>query len=90
MGNLSAAVIDKRLDSIQRATDAMLHYDVEGRIEQAQMDLEFDEGIKVANDVMAEFIADLSHLCDYHGQDFPSILDAAAGKYLAHKGAAES
>lgn len=90
MGNLSEAVVTSRLDSIQRATDALLRYDVEGKIEQAQLDLEFDEGIKVANDVMAEFIADLSHLCDYHGQDFPAILDAAAGKYVAHKGAAES
>ena len=91
MGNVTP-VIEKRMDSIDRAADAVLHYDVEGRVERAQVELEFEDGIKVANDVMAEFIADLSHLCDFHGQDFPSILDAAAEKYISHRreGAGES
>lgn len=84
MGNVTP-VIEKRQDSIDRAADALIAYDTEGRIENAQVELEFEEGIKVANDVMAEFIADLSHLCDFHGQDFPSILNAAADKYISHK-----
>ena len=84
MGNVTPT-ITKRMDSIDRAADALLAYDVEGRVEKAQYELEFEEGIKVANDVMAEFIADLSHLCDFHGQDFPTILDAAADKYISHK-----
>jgi hypothetical protein len=90
MANYTTGVVN-RMQSVMRASDALMDYDTEHRIEAAQMQ-EFEEGIKVANDVMAEFIADLSHLCDYHGQDFPSILDAAAEKYLSHKreGAAES
>ena len=83
-------VLTERISQIQRAAEAVLFYDTEGRTEAAQMDLDFDEGIKVANDVMAELIADLSHLCDFHGQDFPAILDAAAEKYLQHKAAVAS
>lgn len=74
--------IQARIDKVQRASQAILFYDIEGRIEEAQFDLDFDEGILVANDVIAELIADLSHLCDFHGQDFPAILDSAAQKYI--------
>jgi hypothetical protein len=82
--NITDTIVS-RIDQIQRASQALLFYDLdEQRIENAQRDLDFDEGIKVANDVMAEFIADLGHLCDYHGQDFPAILDAAALKYAGH------
>ena len=79
--NVTPALL-ARYQKVQRAAEAVLFYDTEGRTEQAQRDLDFEEGIQVANDVMAELIADLSHLCDYHGQDFPAILDAAAEKYI--------
>ena len=87
--NVTPAIVE-RLDKVQRAAEAVLYYDVDGRTEEAQRDLDFEEGIKVANDVMADLIADLSHLCDFHGQDFPAILDAAAEKYLQHKAAVAS
>lgn len=89
MSHVSPATLN-RLDSIQRATDAVLSYDTDNRIETAQMELEFDEGIKVANDVLADFIADLHHLSDYHGQDFDEILANAWRKYNDHQGAVAS
>ena len=56
----------------------------EDRIEEAQF-TEFEVGILVANDVTAEFIADLHHLMDFHGQDFDAILQAGQAKYEAHQ-----
>ena len=79
--NVTPAIL-ARIEKVQRASQAVLFYDTEGRVEEAQFSQDFDEGIKVANDVIAELIADLSHLCDFHGQDFPAILDAAAQKYI--------
>jgi len=80
-----------RVDQIDAVAGAISEvYDTEGRILKAQMFMEFDEGILVANDVMAEFVADLHHLMDYHGQDFDAILEAARAKYQAHQEAVAS
>lgn len=84
MPNLTLAIVD-RIKRIHDATDAVQRYDKEGRIEAAQYELAFEEGIKVANDVTAEMIADLHHLFDYHGQDWDALLDLAAAKYKEHQ-----
>lgn len=76
--------LEQRFNQIQRATDAVLHYDEDDRINTAQYEMEFEEGIKVANDVTADLIADLHHLFDYHGQDWDELLAAAAAKYEEH------
>ena len=79
-----------RLDQINRVSEAVQSYDIEDRIEEAQFTMEFEEGILVANDVAAEFIADLHHLMDFHGQDFDALLLAAQAKYEAHQEAVRS
>ena len=58
MGNMTTT-IEKRHATIVRTDNALIAYDVEGRVERAQYELEFEDGIKVANEVMAEFIADI-------------------------------
>lgn len=83
MPHLSLAIVD-RMKRIQDATDAVQRYDVDDRINTAQYELEFEEGIKVANDVTAEMIADLHHLFDYHEQDWEALLALAAAKYEEH------
>ena len=73
-----------RLDKVDAEDNAILEYDTEGRIKEAQYTLEFDEGILVANEVTAEFLADLHLLMDFHGQDFDAILLASQAKYEEH------
>jgi len=73
-----------RLDQVDAAADAILSYDTEGRIKEAQYTLEFAEGILVANEVTAEFLADLHLLMDFHGQDFDAILLASQALYEEH------
>ena len=73
-----------RFDQINRASEAIQDYDEEGRIQEAQMTMEHEDGIKVANEVVAEFLADLHHLMDFHGQDFDAIVAAGAAKYEEH------
>lgn len=84
------AVTMARVDQVDSVADALKDYDTEDRIEMAQMTMEFEEGILVANDVAAEFLADLHHLMDYHQQDFDALLLAAQAKYEAHKEAVGS
>lgn len=79
-----------RFDQINRVSEVIQTYDTEDRIYEAQMTMQFEDGIKVANEVVAEFLADLHHLMDFHGQDFDAILAAGAAKYEAHKEAVES
>lgn len=79
-----------RVDQVDAVADALISYDTKGRIREAQFTLEFDEGILVANDVTAEFLADLHLLMDFHGQDFDALLAAAQAKYVAHQEAVES
>ena len=74
-----------RFDKVDAVADALKEYDLEDRIELAQLTMEFDEGILVANDVAAEFLADLHLLMDYHGQDFDAIVAAGQAKYEAHQ-----
>ena len=73
-----------RLDQVDAAAEAILAYDTEGRIREAQYNLEFEEGILVANEVTAQFLADLHLLMDFHGQDFDAILLASQAKYEEH------
>lgn len=89
MGNITSVMVD-RLARIEDATQAVLRYDVDDRIEHAQFELEFEEGIKVANEVTAELIADLHHLFDYHGQDWEALLSDAEAKYRQHSEAVAS
>ena len=88
MHHVSATTV-ARLDQINRVSEAIQDYDIEDRIEEAQF-TEFEVGILVANDVAAEFIADLHHLMDFHGQDFDALLLAAQAKYEAHQEAVGS
>ena len=89
MGQTSQILLD-RFEEISNAAQAVLRYDVEDRVATAQYEQEFEEGIKVANDVTADLIADLHHLIDYHGQDWDAILASAAEKYAGHKEAVAS
>lgn len=89
MGNVSSVIVD-RLARIEDATQAVLRYDVDDRIVTAQFEMEFEEGIKVANEVTAEMIADLHHLFDYHGQDWEALLADADAKYRQHSEAVGS
>lgn len=78
-----------RIEKIDLAASAISeHYDTEGRIITAQMEMEFEDGIEVALDVMADFLADLHNLVDYHRQDWDALLLGAELKYQAHRGEA--
>jgi hypothetical protein len=79
-----------RVDQVDAVADALKDYDVAGRIEEAQYTLQFEEGILVANDVAAEFLADLHLLMDYHGQDFDRLLLDAQAKYDSFQEASDA
>lgn len=84
-------VIAERAEQVSLVATAISeHYDTAGRIQTAQYEQEFDEGIKVALDVMSDFVADMHHLMDYHGQDWTELLLDAQLKYQAHEEAVES
>lgn len=90
MGNINIATVGRLRQIDLAATAISEHYDTEGRIQTAQYEQEFEDGIKVALDVMADFLADLHHLTDYHGQDWDALLLDAQLKYEAHKEAVAS
>lgn len=90
MGHISNATVERMRQIDLAATAISEHYDTEGRIQTAQYEQEFEDGIKVALDVMADFLADLHHLTDYHGQDWDALLLDAQLKYEAHKEAVAS
>jgi hypothetical protein len=86
----TAATIS-RVDQVDAVATAISEtYDTAGRIIEAQMTMEFEEGIVVALDVMADFVSDLHLLMDFHGQDFDALLLAAQAKYEAHQEAVAS
>jgi|GEM_PF-7104619 len=89
MGHVTAATI-ARSRHLDKVTDAIKFYDEEDRIHVAQYDMEFEDGIKVANDVTAEFLADLHHVLDYHGQDWSDLIAVAEAKYQEQIRAAEA
>jgi hypothetical protein len=81
----TAATIS-RVDQVDAVATAIRdHYDTEDRIFEAQMTMQFEEGIQVANEVMAEFVADLHLLMDFHGQDFDRLLLDAQAKYDSYQ-----
>lgn len=90
MGHMNNVTVDRLRQIDLVATAISEHYDTEGRIQTAQYEQEFEDGIKVALDVMAEFVADLHNLVDYHGQDWDALLLDAQLKYQSHKEAVAS